>query len=348
MVHPGEGFDPFISVNTGLGPDGDAIITGSTTALSYALYSVNSTLFSDQATLAQIGVDVRWDGAEPLSPEGVWVGLPDHANDRWQWVQSGWPGPWLDITVRNLHGLDPIGGLPSYIAVVNFSSEVAHIDELRLRFNLPTTVPFDEYLYYTSRDPAAGSPLFTSVSRVPILSGAPEPLFETDGATNLFLAPMVIDHMSTPRLLHARKAIGDLAATWMSNLDGTSALLAGDDSTAEVYPAGWNVGDDRGLLIHFYPGGSAAELWAADTTIGEFEYGRLSQGIDFIGNAVWDISIDPATTGYGAIASVRVDEFEDRYGIVSYSGNPPFNIDATPIQLYPFGILEDARDPQIV
>jgi hypothetical protein len=351
LVTPGDAYSatPGFSANAELGPDGDAILHGSTTALSYVMYELSSAKVDHTAQLTQLGGAVRWDGPEPAAPAGVYVGLPDHTDDRWYWVDARMfaDDHWETVFFEGLHGLDPSSGTNSFIAVVNFSSQDAHVDELRLRFNLPTSILGDEFLYYTSRDPAATSPLMTSVSRVDNAGGVPQLLFEADATTPVaFLGPVVIGYTGGWRLLYARNDFASPVETYLCNMDGTGSILAGSDLSDDIYSAGWNYGDDHGLIIHFNTG--SGELWALDADLASFEYGRLSQPGDRIQTAVWDLSVDTAVTEYAAIASVEVDSFENRNALISYSGNAPFNIDALPQPIYLPTATEDARDPFMV
>lgn len=349
MVAPGEAYSvlPGYNANAELGPDGDAILHGSTSALSYTMYEVSSNKLTDLATISEIGIDVRWDGGDPAAPESVFIGLPDHDKDRWVWFDtrelSG--QQMYDISPLNLHGLNPAGGLNSYIAVVNYSSQDAHVDELRLRFKLPSTVDGDEYLYYTQRDPGATIPLFASIARVDNVGGTPQILIATDNATTFYAAPVVCDYLGAWSLAYARQIIGGKAESWLSDMNGGSPTLITADPSDDVYPCGWNYGDNHALLIHFNTG--SGQLWAANGTPGFVEYGRLSQPADNVGNAVWDLSMDTSFNEYAAIASMEIDSFDSRYGIVSYAGNSPFNIDAPHALVFP-GVTEDSRDPFMV
>jgi hypothetical protein len=351
LVAPGESYAvlPGYNANADLGPDGDAILHGSTTALSYAMYEVSSNKLTDLATISEIGIDVRWDGGDPTAPQSVFLGLPDHVNDRWVWFDTReLTGQQMyDVSTWGLQGLDPAGGLNSYIAVVNYSGQDAHIDELRLRFALPTTVDGDEYVYYTSRDAAASASIFTSVSRVGNSGGAPEILFEADeAAPSAYLGPTVVDYQGNWRLVYTKDLFTSPAESWLCDMEGNGSVLAGTDGSDDIYTGGFNYGDNHGLIIHFNTG-SLSELWAVDSNIASFEYGRLSQPGDVIQTAVWDLSVDTSINEYAAIASVEIDTFDSRYGLMSYVGNGPFDINAPPSLVFP-GTTEDSRDPFMV
>ena len=93
LVHAGEAYAPWpgFSANAELGSSGDAVLHGSTSALSFVMYQLNSTVVGNSQLIAQISADVVWPAGAPAVP-GQYIGLPDHVNDvgldRWrEWTQ---------------------------------------------------------------------------------------------------------------------------------------------------------------------------------------------------------------------------------------------------------------------
>ena len=80
-------------------------------------------------------MDYEWQDVDPVAPNGLFIGLPDQANDRWIWLPAADArGAWLAVASLNLAGVDPVthpNG--SYIAVVNFSNTIVNINRLALR-----------------------------------------------------------------------------------------------------------------------------------------------------------------------------------------------------------------------
>jgi hypothetical protein len=346
LVHPGEAFTPWpgFSANAELGASGDAVLHGSTSALSFVLYQLNSGVVGNSQLIAQISADVVWPAAAPAAPHGVYIGLPDHVNDRWVWIDAREvDGKWLDVTSHNLHGLDPAPALPSYLAFVNHSAQDAHVNQLRLRFEDGATEFGDEYLYYTSRT-AADPPTVTSVSRLQAGAAAGELIFAGD-ATTSYSVPVVGHSLLGWTLFHARQATGGRAEVYASGMDGAGDFLALGDPLVDWYPGGWNYGDNHALLIAH--NGVTGELWGSNTNPPPVN-GRLARETDNFGKAVWDIAADTAFTEYAAVAAQEMDPFTNSYAIVRVAGNPPFPINATPMHLYTPLAGEDARDPEMV
>ncbi|MDQ3023162.1 MAG: hypothetical protein M3R04_02060 [bacterium] len=347
LVQPGDAFVTFpgFSKNAELGASGNAILHGTTTDLSFVMYQLNSTVVGDQQQIAQISADVTWPTAAPAEPNGVYIGLPDHAADNWNWIDAREvEGKWLDVTAMNLHGLDPAIGVPSYIAFVNFSAQDAHLSQIRLRFETAATNFGDEYIYYTSRDAAAG-PMATSVSRYSIGSFVSETLFEADAAAS-YIAPVIASYNSDWTLFYSQRPTGLPAEIYFASVDGTGSAQAWNEVAAELFPGHWNYGDDHALYLRY--DGLTTELWAEDTDPGSFATGRLSRAIDNVGGATWDISVDTTSLEFAAIATIEVDALAQQYSLVRFAGNRPFNIDATPMLLYTALTGEDARDPAMV
>jgi hypothetical protein len=321
----------------------DVIVHGGTATLNFAMFAVSAVRFTQNDTLSQVELRFTWPGTEPSTPEGLYIGLPDQATDRWVWFDArDVTGSWKDVSTLSLRGLDPGSFFASYIAVVNFSSSDVTVNRLQLRFQRDGALDVDEWLYYTSH--AASDPAgFTSVSTVHRTGGAPLFVKQTDGLTTSYSEPVVVDYHGGWMLTYVQQSPPAPSEVWISDVDGASPTLIGA-ATDNLYTAGWDYGTDRGLFIRESSGNR--NLYAFHDVI---ESGRLSRTMDnWIGKTVWDMSIDTASVGYGAIGSIVYDSVNGYTDICRTSGSPPFPVDATPGALMTPLPGESATDPDMV
>lgn len=319
----------------------DALLHAMDGDLSYVMYQLGTPLVDNTDTLTDLRLDFSLSGP-PFYPDGLYIGLPDLVKDHWVWIDAEEAhGKVLSIENLNLHGADPLAQPNGcFIALVNFSSSEATVSRVALRFKTPETVEGDEWLYFTEA-PAATLP---GVSRITPDGATVESIVPGEGSgvdAAEFGVPQVANYSGTWKLDFAKSGSFP-PQLWRSDLDGTNRTAIHDDAGAAYNPAGHLDGTDRGLFtaVFGYPN---YELWASDGV----NEGRLSRAGDLVLEATWDLSLNPAFE-YGAIASMRVDAVNSKYGLVSFSGSGPFPIDSTPTDVYTRLAAESAFDPEMI
>jgi hypothetical protein len=128
---------------------------------------------------------------------------------------------------------------------------------------------------------------------------------------------------------------------WRADIDGSNPGAVQDDPAAAYNPLGHLDGTERGLFLAV-SGGPVYELRGSDG----ISSGRLSREGDLIFGAAWNLALDPGVE-YGAIAAMTVDAVNYYQALVSFSGNGPFPIDATPTELYTRLPTESVADPEM-
>jgi hypothetical protein len=283
-------------------------------------------------TFSGLLAEFDWAVAAPEPPAGIWIGLPDYANDTWAWFGPASSDPeWIDTSAAGFHGQMDYG----YIAAVNCSAHEAELYAIDFRTYYEEDQPDPSLLYYSHSNPAEPTS-GTSISRVqPGLGGEPELIF-AGTATESYASPRIA-HVDDVDYLAYAYTDGGAWQVWLAALDGTDPVPIYADPGVNYRPGDWNENGEACTFLELNPAGRYnlnAHSIPSDIS------GLLTRDEDFVMNSWW---LDCNGLLYANVFSLRIDGPPAR-SIIAYAAAN----DVPPFEYSPITVVDDGAEIAIL